>query len=122
MAATPFNRQLAYWPGVASAVLGSVGLLLFFLPVLGIPLAGVGLILGLIALLTALFGARSSLRWSVFGLAISVLALVANLAITYAPVNSSVQDIHGRLWQPPPNRSYVSPPADPRLWLEDGNH
>ncbi len=49
------NTRLVYWPGTASFVLGAVGLLLFFLPVLGIPLSSTGLAVGLIALLAAIF-------------------------------------------------------------------
>ncbi len=119
MKATLANRKLALWPGAASFVLGSVGLLLFFLPVLGIPLAGTGLLIGLVALLVAVFGGRSSLRLSVLGTALSVLALGANLAITLAPLNTVSQEAHPHMWQPPPVRVYVAPPADPRLWLND---
>lgn len=98
---------------------GAVGLLLFFLPILGIPLAGTGLVIGLVALLTAVFGGRSSLRWAVLGTALCVLALVVGLAITLAPVNSGLQEAHPHAWQEPPKRVYVAPPADPRMWLDD---
>ena len=45
-----------YALGLTSLVLSAVGLLLFFLPILGIPLASVGLLFGLAGLLAALFG------------------------------------------------------------------
>ncbi len=111
--------HLVYWPGVASFVLGAVGLLLFFLPILGIPLSGTGLAVGLIALLAAVFGGRSSLRLSVLGTALSILALGANLAVTLAPLNTLSQEAHSHTWQAPPSRPYVAPPADPRMWLND---
>ena len=119
MTATLVNRKLVLWPGAASFVLGTVGLLLFFLPVLGIPLAGTGLVVGLIALLTAVFGGRSSLRLSVLGTVLALLALGANLAIALAPLNTVSQEAHPHTWQEPPRRAYIAPPADPRLWLND---
>ena len=69
-----------YALGLTSLVLSAVGLLLFFLPILGIPLASVGLLFGLAGLLAALFGARSSLRWSVLGVLLSFLALGTDLS------------------------------------------
>ena len=117
--ATLAGRKLVLWPGVASCVLGAVGLLLFFLPILGIPLASTGLVIGLIALLVAVFGGRSSLRLSVLGTVLALLALGANLAIALAPLNTVSQEAHPHTWQEPPKRVYVAPPADPRIWLND---
>ena len=62
-------------------IFGAVSLLLFFLPVLSIPLGGAGLVFGFGGLALALFGGRASLRWSVVGIAVSVLALSVAVAI-----------------------------------------
>ena len=67
--------------GLAATIFGAVSLLLFFLPVLSIPLGGAGLVFGFGGLALALFGGRASLRWSVVGIAVSVLALSVAVAI-----------------------------------------
>jgi hypothetical protein len=118
MAATLPHRNLLFWPGLASLVLGTVGLLLFFLPILSIPLAGTGLLIGLFALLTAVLGGRTSLRWSVLGTTLCILTLAADLTIALAPVNSMAQETHPHSWQEPLRPIYVAPPADPRLWMD----
>ena len=46
--------------GLMSVVLGSVGLLLFFLPILGIPLAAIGLAFGVIGFFMANIGGWSA--------------------------------------------------------------
>jgi hypothetical protein len=102
-----------YALGLTSLALGAVALLLFFMPVLGIPLAGAGLLFGLIALLAALFGGRSSLRWAVLGIALSLLALAADVAVALAPAGYLPHQSQPRTWQPPAVRPYVPPPADP---------
>ena len=66
--------------GLAAVIFASVGLALFFLPILSIPLAGVGLALGLLGLLLSLRAGRSELRWSIFGVALSALALGIGIA------------------------------------------
>lgn len=116
MATLPKNRATAYPLSVASFALGAVGLLLFFMPVLGIPLGAIGLLFGVLGLLTAVFGGPSSLRWSMLGTLLCVLALAVGVATGYAP----------RVELPPRNQPqtarlplvpYVSPPADPRMWV-----
>ncbi len=105
-----------YALGLTSLVLSAVGLLLFFLPILGIPLASVGLLFGLAGLLAALFGARSSLRWSVLGVLLSFLALGTDLAIARAPQSRIPHQAEPRIWQRPSGPVYVPPPADPGIW------
>ena len=61
--------------GLTAVILGSVGALLFFLPVLGIPLGAAGLAFGIAGLLMAILGRWTSLRWSVAGIVVSALAL-----------------------------------------------
>ncbi len=119
MPATSFQRETPYGFGLASLVLGAVGLILFFLPVLGIPLAGIGSLFGLAGLLAALCGGRSSLRWSALGTALCVLALAADIAIALAPGDALPHQAVPRTWQPATGNPYVAPPADPRIWLDD---
>jgi hypothetical protein len=96
--------------GVASFVLGMVGFMLFFLPILGAPISAIGLVGGIVGCLTAGATVRGSLRWAVAGVVLSCLALGLNVAIAYAPRGYP---------QPPtepaqhsvPDRAYVPPPA-----------
>jgi len=92
--------------GLTSLILGSVGLLLFFMPVLGIPLGVAGLAFGATGLVLATLG-WSSLRWAVAGIVISVIALGIGVAIVSAPSGSLPN-----LKRPPvehniPNRPHV---------------
>jgi hypothetical protein len=71
--------------GLTAAILGSVEVLLFFLPILGIPLGAVGLAFGIIGFLIGIFGRWTSLRWSDVGIVVSGLALGIGIAIALAP-------------------------------------
>ncbi len=97
--------------GMASLVTGLIGLLLFFLPVLGIPVSVLGLALGVIAVFGALFGGGPSLRWGLGGSAVCCLALGVNLALDQAP--RGYGDVYPvpPPWQLPRDRPYVPPPA-----------
>jgi hypothetical protein len=97
--------------GMSSLVLGVIGLLLFFLPVLGIPISSFGLLLGVVGLLAAFLPTRTSLRWSLAGTAASVLALSINLAIFYAPAGYLHDRKVPQLWRPDLDRPYLPPPA-----------
>jgi hypothetical protein len=97
--------------GMSSLVLGVIALLLFFLPILGIPISLCGLIFGLAGLVGALFVGGASLRWSVGGIFFSGLALAINLAIAYAPAGYLADRPRSEPWQPVPDRPYVPPPA-----------
>jgi hypothetical protein len=110
MADNPHDPPLGL--GLASVVLGAVGLLLFLLPVLGIPLGAAGLGFGLIGLVTALLGGRSSLRWSVAGIAVCLVALAADISIALVPQGYLPQP-QPRVSQPAADRPYVPPPARP---------
>ena len=98
--------------GLTSVVLGAVGLLLFLLPVLGIPIGAAGLAFGLVGLVVALFGGPSSLRWSVVGIAVCVVALAADVSIAIAP-QGFLPDPKPHVTQPAADRPYVPPPARP---------
>src|SRR5947209_9677417 len=99
--------------GMTSLVLGVIALLLFFLPILGIPLAAFGMLFGVVGFCVGLISPGTSLRWSVGGTAISALALAINLAIAYAPGGYLPGRQVPRPWQEPPGRPYTPPPAPP---------
>jgi hypothetical protein len=67
--------------GMTSLVIGIVGLFLFFLPILGIPLSLFGLAFGVSGLLVSIFTKGVSLRWSVGGVGVCILGLAVNLMI-----------------------------------------
>lgn len=108
----PHNPPIAF--GMSSVVIGTIGLMLFFLPVLGIPLSAFGLLFGLLGLLAAFFGGRAGggvlLRWTLAGIAVSCLGLAVNVAIAYAPAGYLPGREVPQLWQSSPDRPYVPPP------------
>ncbi len=97
--------------GMTSLVLGFLGALLFFLPVLAIPIALCGLVCGLIGLILVLASPGYSLRWALGGIALSLLALAVGLALMYAPEGYHIELRQPTPWQPPRDRPYVAPPA-----------
>jgi hypothetical protein len=98
---------------VTSIVLGAVGVLLFFLPILSVPLSGFGVIFGLAGIVWALRGDVRSLRWAIAGLVVSGAALSMGMAIDKAPAD------HPRTPSSSPHAEraraspYVPPPARP---------
>jgi hypothetical protein len=99
--------------GLTSVILGSVGTLLFFLPVLGIPLGAVGLVFGTAGLLAAMLGGWTSLRWSVVGIVVSGLAIGIGIAISLAPAGFLPNPKGPPVEQSVLNQLYVPPPARP---------
>jgi hypothetical protein len=100
--------------GMASLVVGTIGLLVFFMPILGIPLSAIALLLGILGFFGALPGWHVlSLRWSLAGVAMSALALGINVAVSYAPEGYLPDRKSEELWQPAPDRPYIPPPAPP---------
>jgi hypothetical protein len=97
---------------VTSLGLGTIGLALFFLPVLGIPISACGLVLGLAGLAASGFG-RASRRRSAGGAALSALALAANLAIANVPSAFTESRPVLPVSRLPGDRPYVPPPARP---------
>jgi hypothetical protein len=96
---------------MTSLVLGTIGVLLAFLPILGIPLSGIGILFGSIGLIGGLFRRGLVLRWSLAGLALSSMALAMNIALLYAPEGYIPSRPVPPPWQPVPDRPYVPPPA-----------
>ncbi|HEX5270087.1 MAG TPA: hypothetical protein VFW33_06365 [Gemmataceae bacterium] len=100
-------------PGMLALVLGTVGLMLFFLPILGVPLSAFALLVGLIATGLAAFRAGGSLRYALLGSAMAALALGVNLAVLYAPGSELPHPGVPPPWQPVPDRPYAPPPSLP---------
>jgi hypothetical protein len=111
MSLTPGKPGLLPAFGMTSVVLGHIALLLFFLPILGVPVAAFGLLFGVVGLVLACCAPGTSLRWCLAGVAVCCLALAVNVAINYAPEGY----LPGRRvpppWQPVPDRPWVPPPA-----------
>ena len=99
--------------GLTSVILGSVGTLLFFLPVLGIPLGAVGLFFGIAGLLMALLGRWTSLRWSLAGTVVSGLALGIGIVIGMSPSGFLPNPKGPAIEQELSRQLYVPPPARP---------
>ncbi|HWA98640.1 MAG TPA: hypothetical protein VG713_09115 [Pirellulales bacterium] len=97
--------------GLVPTVLASIGCVLFFLPILAIPISAIALVAAVAGI--ALLARRRdfALRWALLGLALSLGALSAALALNL--------DAHGLEpgrqvpppWQAVPGRPTVPPPA-----------
>jgi hypothetical protein len=112
---TPLPRSEVPPPalGMLALVLGTIGLMLFFLPILGVPISALALLAGLFAIGLGLFGLGGRMRWAVLGSAMAALALGVNLAILYAPGSELPRLRVPPPWQPIPDRPYAPPPALP---------
>jgi phosphate/sulfate permease len=97
--------------GMASLVLAFIALIVFFMPVLGIPISVIALCFGIIGFGVALFTPTAALRWGLAGIAASCLALAVNVAIAKAPSGYLPERRVPTPWQQPPDRPYVPPPA-----------
>jgi len=99
--------------GLTATTLGSVGMLLFFLPILGAPLSGIGFICGIVGVGAALAGNSTSLRWAAAGLCVSSVALAINVVLAYTPLFLVPNYPVRPAWQTAADRPYVPPPARP---------
>jgi hypothetical protein len=98
--------------GMTSLVLGTIGLMLFFLPILGIPISVLGLFFGLVGVGGALFRPGVSLRWGLGGIGMSALALALNIGIVFAPAGYiPTGGQQPPPWRAVPDRPHVPPPA-----------
>lgn len=111
--------------GLASVILGAIGLLLFIFPVLSLPISGAGAVVGLAGIVAAMAGGRPSLRLSVAGVLLSIFGLCLVTAIATAPtgyfrpgtVTSSILPLTGeRTFVPPP----APAPGSRRAWRLGG--
>ncbi|HEX4132698.1 MAG TPA: hypothetical protein VHZ24_21875 [Pirellulales bacterium] len=97
--------------GLAGPVLASIGLMLFFLPILSIPLGAIGLLLSLVAIALLARRADVALRWALIGLVVSSLALGTAVAVNFDAIGEEPGRQVPAPWQPVPDRPTVSPPA-----------
>lgn len=105
--------------GMTSLVLGHIALLLFFMPILGIPISAAGLLFGVIGVALRPFTSRGSLRWSLAGVVVSALALVVNFVLAYAPVGYLPAARVPPSWQRTLGAPDIPPPARPGLWASE---
>jgi hypothetical protein len=97
----------------AALVLGTIGLHLFLLPVLGVPLSGLALLLAMAGLGRWLADGAEHIRWVAAGITVATLALVVNLAIAFSPAGYIPNRPAIPPWRTVPDHPYVSPPARP---------
>jgi ABC-type uncharacterized transport system permease subunit len=96
---------------MTALVLGHIALALFFMPILGGPLAAAGLLAGALGVVLALASRDANMRYSIAGVAVCVLALGVNLALQNAPSAGSTGQLGSELVQPAPGRPAPVPPA-----------
>ncbi|HEY5311656.1 MAG TPA: hypothetical protein VIK18_04030 [Pirellulales bacterium] len=101
--------------GLMSLILGSVGSLLFFLPILGAPLSAIGLLIGLAGFAKGIGRDVEGVRWSLGGIVVCVMGLTIAVAVDYAPEGYIESRSVPAMWQQSPDRPYVPPPAESRL-------
>lgn len=98
------NPPIAW--GLTAFVLGIVGLMLFFLPILGAPISAIGALAGI----AGCFRSRDNLRWAVAGVVVATLAFAIDMAIAYAPAGY-LPSPGGPPNESVPDRPYVPPPS-----------
>lgn len=99
--------------GLSSVTLGATGLLLFLLPILGLPISGTGILVGLVGCGIALATERASVRLNVAGVVISSLAFALVWGISLAPSGFFAPRPSPTLSPPLLGRPYIPPPAPP---------
>jgi hypothetical protein len=97
--------------GLASIVLGAVGLMMFVIPVLAIPVGVCGLAAGVIGMIVGAARDRRELRSAVAGIALCCLAVGLDVAVNYAPKGYSVRPSDPALSPPLLPKTYIAPPA-----------
>jgi len=102
--------------GLAAVVLGTIGLLLAPLPILGIPLCGAAGMLGMADVVRAMYGRNASLRLAVGGTFLALVATGFNVALYTAPsIYRERPDVEPNLHSVPA-RPHASPPAPHSPW------
>ena len=103
------------WPivevGLAAAALGSVAAVLLLLPVISIPLSMIGVVCGAIGFVAARRGYPNSLRLAILGAVLCSITLSAGVLVNFAPRSETPSRSPIPLWEPPPGRPSVPPPA-----------
>jgi hypothetical protein len=114
---TPFKAPPADVPpiafGIAAVCLGTIGLMLFILPILSIPISGFGLLAGAWGAIRGRSGERVALRWSLIGCVLCISVMVIGVILIHAPLGELPSRAVPPQYPKPPDRPYVSPPANP---------
>lgn len=101
--------------GLCSVILGAIGLCLFFVPVIAIPICVAGVMVGLGGMVTRFFDIHGGIRLSVAGIVLSTTAFAMATAIGLAPDGYfRPREIFPSL-SPAAERPYVPPPAAPNF-------
>lgn len=97
--------------GMTATCLGAIALMLFFLPILSIPISSCGLAAGLGGVIRGLYRGKLGMRWSLIGSALSSAVLVLGIILVNAPVGETPSRAVPRQdWQSS-DHPFVSPPA-----------
>jgi len=103
------------WPplglGLAAVVLGAVGLMLFILPIVAIPISASGLVVGAVGVVGSLFSKSIDGRLAIVGTVVCALAVSVELAIAYAPSGNWGQPRDPATGAPGLPKRYIAPPA-----------
>jgi hypothetical protein len=97
--------------GLAAAALGSAAAILILLPVISIPLSAIGLLCGTIGIIAAWCGYPNSMRVAIAGSVLCCITLGTGVLINFAPRSETPGRSMIPLWEPPPGRPSVPPPA-----------
>jgi len=98
--------------GIASACLGSIGLMLFFLPILSIPIAICGFIAGVAGVIRGQYGGTLGLRWSLIGCVFCAAVVAIGFVVAYAPIGElPSRAVPSQNWAPS-GRPFIPPPAE----------
>jgi hypothetical protein len=106
--------------GLSSVIISAIGLLLFFLPILALPISAAGLVLGIAGVIAAIAGVQSRLRLCVAGITLGIVGLAIAVAIARAPSGYFSPRAVFPTIQPSQDRPYVPPPAAPRGGMAPG--
>ena len=104
-------RHLGPNLGMSSLVIGLIGLALFFMPIMGIPLGLIGVVCGVVGLGATMLVKGVSPRWSLEGIVVSGVALAANYFIASAPDSELPSRNVPKQWQPATDKPFVAPPS-----------
>jgi hypothetical protein len=99
--------------GLSSIILGAISTVLFILPIIGLPIAAIGIVVGLWGIVVAVVRGKARLRLCVAGVLISACGFIMIAAIARAPSGYFSPRAVFPTLPPLENRPYVPPPAAP---------
>ncbi len=100
---------------MSSVTLGAIGLCLFIVPIISIPVGAAGVVVGIAGILASYIGTSTSLRLSVAGTFLSAVALGVVWAIAGCTGGYFTPRTIFPSLIPNIERPYVPPPAKPRM-------